>query len=308
MPPSSSSSLSSLTLSVSTGSPPNVVTYEQDIHLANVNMGNNSIMIPNNSSMVTAFETAFVGTSFSYSIKASYADGLSVVTANGDQPFVIPPPPPIALGTNYVTVKYILTSIPSGPTPAFYQANPRGTGKEWFAVVDQSFKQKISDYANTSSINYAAAVATFTPPGQSTPVVFNNIVTTLMTDMSYMFNGNSIFNQPIGSWDVSNVNNMSYMFMQAFNFNQDISNWNVSNVYTMEWMFYQAYFFNNNGNSNIGFWNTFNVQNMSTMFHDAWAFNQNISMWPVSNVTNHSSFKGGQSNLNQAYVPFWVYL
>ena len=48
--------------------------------------------------------------------------------------------------------------------------------------------------------------------------------------MSYMFYNNSAFNQDIGSWNVSNVENMSNMFSYAINFNQDISLWNVSNV------------------------------------------------------------------------------
>ena len=329
-----SSSLTSLTFSVSTGSPPNVVTYEHDIPLSGVNMGSNSILIPTTSSIFSAFETASVGTAFSHSLQASHVNGLSVVTTNGAQPFVIPPPPPpppIVLGANGVTVQYTLPAISTGPLPTFIQANLRGT-TEWFAVVDQTFNQTIMSYANTSFGNYAASVATFTPPGESSPVIFNNIVTTLMTDMSFMFSSAFTFNAPIGSWDVSNVLNMSYMFNSAFSLKQDISNWNVlnvkymsymftnansfngdisnwsvSNVYTMDWMFYGAFSFNNNGNPNIGNWNTFNVQNMSTMFHDAWVFNQNISMWPVFNVTNHSSFNGGQSSLNPLYVPNWVY-
>jgi hypothetical protein len=39
------------------------------------------------------------------------------------------------------------------------------------------------------------------PPNESSPVLFNNIVTTLMTDMSNMFSGTTTFNQPINSWD-----------------------------------------------------------------------------------------------------------
>ena len=330
-----SSSLTSLTFSVSTGSPPNVVTYEHDIPLSSVNMGSNSILIPTTSSIFSAFETASVGTAFSHSLQASHVNGLSVVTTNGAQPFVIPPPPPpppIVLGANGVTVQYTLPAISTGPNPTFVQANLRGTGSEWFAVVDQTFNQTIMSYANQNSGNYAAAVATFTPPGQSSPVIFNNIVTTLMTDMSYMFYQAYSFNQPIGSWDtssvitmnnmfqfafifnqdisnwnVSNVIYMSFMFMQANSFNGDISNWNVSNVTRMDWMFYQTYSFNNNGNPNIGNWYTYNVTNMSTMFHDALVFNQNISMWNVYNVSNHNSFNGGASGLNPLYIPNWVY-
>jgi hypothetical protein len=84
----SSSSLTSLTLYVYTGSPPNMVTYEQDIPLSSVNMGSNSIMIPNTSSIFTAFETSAPGTFFPYSLKASHANGLSIVTTNGASNYV----------------------------------------------------------------------------------------------------------------------------------------------------------------------------------------------------------------------------
>ena len=84
-----SSSLTSLTLSVSTGSPPNVLTYEHDIPLSDLVMGNNSIMIPNNSSVINALNNAPVGTLFSHSLKASHANGLSVLATNGAEDFVV---------------------------------------------------------------------------------------------------------------------------------------------------------------------------------------------------------------------------
>jgi hypothetical protein len=289
MPLPSPSLLTSLTLSVSKGSPPNVVTYQQDIPLSGVNMGNNSIPIPPTSSIFSAFETASVGTSFNYSLNASYAaiSGPNVViTTPGAQPFVPPPPPPIVLDANGVTIKYTGLPLTSTTTPVFIQANPRGTGMEWFAVVNYNFKQKISGYANSSSGNYAAAVATFTPPGQSSPVIFNNIVTTLMTDMSSIFESIPSFNSPINSWDMSNVISMDRMFTGASNFNQDISKWNVSKVKNMSNMFYLAEMFNQpiNYDSTTESWNVLNVENMDNMFNYAHKFNRNISNWNVGNV------------------------
>jgi surface protein len=45
------------------------------------------------------------------------------------------------------------------------------------------------------------------------------------------------FNEPIGSWDVSNVIDVSYMFDGAKSFNQNIGSWDVSSVTDMGSMF-----------------------------------------------------------------------
>ena len=42
-----------------------------------------------------------------------------------------------------------------------------------------------------------------------------NIITTRVTNMSNLFNGESSFNGDISRWDTSNVTNMSYMFSLA---------------------------------------------------------------------------------------------
>jgi surface protein len=52
-----------------------------------------------------------------------------------------------------------------------------------------------------------------------------------------MFYGATAFNQPIGSWNVSNVTNMNFMFDNATVFNQNIGSWDVSNVTNMIYMF-----------------------------------------------------------------------
>ena len=45
------------------------------------------------------------------------------------------------------------------------------------------------------------------------------------------------FNQPIGKWDVSKVENMEEMFMEAKVFNQSIEKWGVSKVRNTKEMF-----------------------------------------------------------------------
>ena len=183
----------------------------------------------------------------------------------------------------WVEARNIITS------PTFVYSNPRGTGMEWFAVVDNRSVAEITAYAN------AATSIHFTPPGQTMPVLFNNIVTTLITNMSSMFQNATVFNQPISSWDTNRVTNMTSMFQGATAFSQPIGNWNVTNVTNMTSMFQGATAFS----QPIGSWNVINVTNMTSMFQGATAFNQPIGSWNVINVTNMSSMFQGASAFDQ---------
>jgi hypothetical protein len=90
---------------------------------------------------------------------------------------------------------------------------------------------KIRAYANLvgSNLNPTTATPSFTAP-DNTPIPFNRIVTTLMTNMYVMFAHLYYFNQPITSWDTSSVTNMGYMFYDARVFNQDLRRWNVLKI------------------------------------------------------------------------------
>ena len=54
-----------------------------------------------------------------------------------------------------------------------------------------------------------------------------------VTDLSYLFESMSTFNERIGNWDVSQVLLMYNMFDKATHFNQPIGDWDVSNVTNM---------------------------------------------------------------------------
>ena len=164
----------------------------------------------------------------------------------------------------------------------------------------------------------------------------NRVCTSLMTDMSRLFQKRTAFNQDISNWDVSNVNNMNSMFEDAESFNQPIGVWDVSNVTRMEYMFSGAYSFNQpigtwdvskvnsmkamfssglknyrngsgkyenaelNFNQPIGGWDISNVKNMTLMFAGASSFNQDISSWNVSNVTKMRGMFYDASSFNQS--------
>jgi surface protein len=110
-----------------------------------------------------------------------------------------------------------------------------------------------------------------------------------------MFISALVFNQDIGSWDVSNVIYMSSMFESASSFNQNIGGWNVSNVTDMSYMFSNARSFN----QNIGAWDISKVTGMIDMFFNAKVFNQNIGGWDVSKVTDMSFMFYNAISFNQ---------
>jgi surface protein len=189
------------------------------------------------------------------------------------------PPPLLSLLANGVTIKYNGDPlVVTNSTARFILADPRGTGTaEWFAVVKNGMKSAMGAYASNDSNSSVP----FTPPGQSSPVPFKNIVTTLMTDMSLLFYSRGGFNSDIESWDTSNVTNMYRMFENANPFNQPLNSWNTSNVTNMHEMFIGARSFNQPLNS----WDTSKVTTMYGMFANAFAFNQPLNLWNTSNVT-----------------------
>ena len=144
--------------------------------------------------------------------------------------------------------------------------------------------------------------------------------TSNVTSMSFMFNStivDGVFNNggspTIGNWNTSKVNTMQTMFQGQTYFNQDIGTkivsvsgssyvaWDISNVTTIISLFNCTRndgVFNNSGSPTIGNWNTSKVNNMAQVFTGQPYFNQNIgtrqvtvsgltySAWTVSAVTN----------------------
>jgi surface protein len=194
-----------------------------------------------------------------------------------------------------VTYKFV-GSIPSGSENPFFVTDASNVV---YAVMrdSQDSIDKINAYAKGTS----GASAPFTHSTAGV-ITFNRIVTTLMTNMSYLFNGATTFNSNISSWDTSNVITMSSMFNNAYVFNQNIGSWDTSVVTNMNSMFYAASSFN----QDIGSWNVSGVTDMGAMFFNATLFNQDISGWVVDNVTPKppTNFSTG-SALTAANSPIW---
>ena len=118
--------------------------------------------------------------------------------------------------------------------------------------------------------------------------------TSSVTNLSEMFTGARLFNQPIGNWNVSNVTTMRYMFQGGsipMSFNQNIGSWDVRNVVDFDYFVGSANAkssFNNGGSPDINNWsiNTSANVNMGGMFTNCTDFNQPLNLWNTSRVTN----------------------
>jgi surface protein len=114
--------------------------------------------------------------------------------------------------------------------------------------------------------------------------------TSQVTNMQSTFNSAALFNQPLDSWDVSNVVSFNAAF-QSTRFNQPISSWNTSKVINMGAMFNFSQF-----NQDINNWDTSEVTAINSMFANS-PFNQPIGNWNVSKVTNFNNlFFSSSSN------------
>jgi len=398
-------------LRVSTGTSPNVQTFEQNILPSELSgTTTNSVRITN-SDLLNAFSSQSVGTSFSSSIVTTYdgfpsnntltnngtsnfiprvlslanisnkltndspfflsglistvstgnlsysssnqsvstvsptglvtivGEGTTTITVNqaadatygaasASKTFAVVRPPLISLLANGVTIRHtgLVTDVPSS-TPLFIQSNPRErvTGPEWFAVVNQAATPFINAYAKSNSSSF------FTPLGETMPVIYDNIVTTHITDMYGLFYEVGVFTHKVSSWDTSKVTNMFRAF-RVSGFNSEINDWDVSNVTFMTELFRDNGHFNKplnkwntskvtnmsnmfqncSFNQDISSWNTSNVTNMNNMFNNAVFFNKNISSWQVYNLTSKpnkpSGFDTGATALlaNPSHLPNWA--
>ena len=155
------------------------------------------------------------------------------------------------------------------------------------------------DQGVVNGVTYTAHDTTSIYAKPRTDTDWDRVVTSLVTQMSYLFVNFPAFNQDISSWDTSNVTWMQYMFANAVSFNQDIGNWNTSNVTDMSFMFFNGYSFNQPLNN----WDVSNVTNMAGVFYQARDFNQPIGNWNTSNVTD-MSFMFGRSGDGGFSMPF----
>ncbi|MFC0875338.1 BspA family leucine-rich repeat surface protein [Saccharicrinis sp. FJH2] len=80
-------------------------------------------------------------------------------------------------------------------------------------------------------------------------------------DLSYMFAGDTAFNQNISTWKVDSITLMKGMFAGAENFNQDLSSWNISRVTDMTDIFNGCKLSTDNYTVMLVTWSELSLQN-----------------------------------------------
>ena len=129
----------------------------------------------------------------------------------------------------------------------------------------------------------------------------SKLITTLVTDMSNLFENKTTLTPNISSWDTQNVTTMKAMFKGATLYNGDISYWNVAKVTDFSELFASTGGFN----QDIGSWNTSSATRMDEMFYQAAVFNQDISSWCVPLIQEEPRNFATESPLSPGQLPLW---
>ena len=121
--------------------------------------------------------------------------------------------------------------------------------------------------------------------------LINNWNFSKVTSISYMFQNNPVFNQPLGGWNTGSITNMFGVFSGCPEFNQPLGSWNTGSVTNMTSMFSNTTKFNQPLDS----WDVSQVTFMTSLFSGASAFDQDIGNWNIGAVTNITGFMSGKT-------------
>ena len=131
--------------------------------------------------------------------------------------------------------------------------------------------------------------------------ILTYLVTSYVTDMSYLFEGRQSLTPNIGGWDTSSVTDMSYLFYRASIYNGDISKWDTSKVRDMSYMFSEAIEYNRDLSS----WDTEKVNQMEGMFYGASQYSKDLSSWCVPLISQAPKDFSRASKLSANQLPKW---
>ena len=151
---------------------------------------------------------------------------------------------------------------------------------EVLGLVGREQREGTGDYADVISVQHAAGTpeASEEAAAEETGVVVEGALTnkTLRDWVKRWCAGDRTGLPLISTWNTSRVTDFSWLFEGQSEFNDDISAWDTSNVTNMSWMFYRASSFNQPLND----WRGDKVTDMSRMFEGS-AFDQDLSNWSL---------------------------
>ena len=127
-----------------------------------------------------------------------------------------------------------------------------------------------------------------------------NLNTTNVTDMSFMFTHSQAITLDLSNFDTSKVTNMVQMFFNSQAITIDLSGFDTSNVIYMRWMFYSS----QATTLDLSNFDTSKVTNMADMFASSQATTLDLSSFNTSNVTEMGSMFSNTSNLKTIYADF----
>ena len=108
-----------------------------------------------------------------------------------------------------------------------------------------------------------------------------------VTDLSFLFLLDTVFNGDISNWETKSVTSMANMFDGASSFNGDLSKWDTRSTKNMQFMFSVATKFN----ADLSKWQVGSVGNLHEMFGKAPLFNADLSKWNVGAATDMTGSK-----------------
>lgn len=180
-----------------------------------------------------------------------------------------------------------------------------------FARVGDNSDTVPSFYLGSWNTSSATDMSSMFGSGSLNPTGLNNWDVSNVEDMTNMFAFNGGFDQPLSNWNTGSCTSMRGMFgltlsgappggpePRSLQFNQDIGDWDVSLVENFRYMFSSNPNFNNGGvggvNLGLDKWDTGSATDMQQMFGSFTGspkavFNQTLESWDVSNVTNTQS-------------------
>lgn len=141
-----------------------------------------------------------------------------------------------------------------------YTVTIEGLLEAWSFKKLPHSRSKLTNVWNLGSMGWKSLQGAFENSENLITVAGGN--TSLVTDMSYMFNGASQVDPDVSGWNTSRVTDMREMFKDAAVARPDVSSWNVSSVTDMREMFKDAV----RADPDMSGWDFAKVRYMDEMF------------------------------------------